>query len=364
MAILYPNGTDAPARAPSAEFWRGRLACVTGGSGFLGYHLVGQLLELGARVRILALPPPPGHPLHAERAAECFFGDVRDAALVRQAVAGCDVVFHTAAVVAFGQGALQRMHEVNREGTRNVLDAVNPDTRLVHTSSIVTVGARGVPAPLTEDSPFLPDVLRIDYVRSKRLTEDMALEGAGRRHVVVTNPGFLLGPEDYAPSDMGRFCVRFWKGRAPFALPGGINVVDVRDVARGHLLAAEHGKVGRRYILGGEDQTFAKLMRQLADVAGLKPRWLPRLVPLVLDVLALLAAGLAWPGRKEAFPSFQHAQLSRFCWFASSDRAGRELGYRPRPLLDSLVDTYRWYRSRRKVSLRPLNRWWMRPVTA
>jgi dihydroflavonol-4-reductase len=93
--------------------------------------------------------------------------------------------------------------------------------------------------------------------------------------VVVTNPGHLIGPDDFEPSVIGRFCIRFWKGRIPLASGGGLNVVDVRDVARGHLLAAEHGRAGHRYILGGENRTFRSFLAKLAAVAGMRPRALP-----------------------------------------------------------------------------------------
>src|SRR5439155_1230081 len=120
--------------------------------------------------------------------------------------------------------------------------------------------------------------LRVDYVRAKCAAEQVAAGAAARgRHVVIVNPGYLLGPEDYELSVMGRLCARFWRGRILVAPPGGYNVVDVRDVATGHLLAAEHGRPGRRYILGGENYTLPELFRLLARAAGWRPRALIRL---------------------------------------------------------------------------------------
>jgi dihydroflavonol-4-reductase len=348
------------ARSPDPASWRGRPVCVTGGSGFLGFHLVEQLRALGARVRILSLPPEATHPLAGCSELECFWGDVRDAALVRRAVVSCEVIFHTAAVVAFSGPALRLMDSIGREGTRNVLAAAGQGTRIVHTSSIMAVGGTRTGEPLTEASPFPDATLKLAYVRAKRQAEALALEAADRQDVVVVNPAFLIGPRDYGPSEMGRFCLRFWKGRMPLALPGGINVVDVRDVALGHILAAERGRSGRRYILGGEDRTFAELMAALATVAGLRPRAVPRLPAFLLGPTAAVTTALAWLRGRPAYPSWQHARLGRYLWYARSVRARHELGYRPRPLAECLTDTYHWFQERNDLRRRWLNAWWMR----
>jgi dihydroflavonol-4-reductase len=348
--------------APNPNFWAGRPVCVTGGTGFLGYHLVRQLLDLRARVRVLALPPAPDHPLLREARVEIVPGDVRDADVVRRAVADRDVIFHTAGLVAVWGPALQRMHEVHIQGTRQVLSAAAPAALVVHTSSVVAVGATRDGLPLTEDARFNLDGLCVDYVHAKRAAEEEALAAADRgQHVVVVNPGYLIGPEDHEASVMGRLCERFWKGRVLFAPPGGVNLVDVRDVARGHLLAAEHGQPGRRYILGGENHTCAQFLHLLAQTCGLRPRALPRLPNWALTLFALVAHGRAWLKGKEPYPSLQQVRLNRYHWFYHSDRAVAELGYRARPLWETLADTYRWFAERGRLGLRGLNRWWMRP---
>jgi dihydroflavonol-4-reductase len=350
---------------PNPGFWAGTQVCVTGGTGFLGYHLVRQLLRLGARVTVLALPPRRDHPLLREPRVVLVSGDVRDAAAVRGATGRCAVVFHTAGIVATWGPALAEMYAVHVAGTRRVLEAVGPDTHVVHTSSIVAVGAARGWEPLTEDSPFNLARVRVDYIHAKRAAEEVAREAAARgRQVVVVNPGYLLGPEDHEPSVMGRLCLRFWKGRLPLAPPGGLNLVDVRDVARGHLLAAEHGRPGRRYILGGENHTLPAFLARLAEVAGLHPRALPALPDWALGLLASLSECRAWLTRKEPFPSLQHLRLNRYRWFCRSDRAVRELGYQARPLAACLADTYRWYAAEGRLRLRGLNRWWMRPAQA
>lgn len=347
---------------PNPRFWNGLHVCVTGGTGFLGYQIVRCLLDAGARVRVLALPCVRPHPLLAQTNVASTFGDVRDAGLTCRVLGNCDVIFHTAGVVATWGPGMREMDSVHREGTSNVLRAARQDARVVHTSSIVAVGASRAPVPLTEDAPFNLRNLKVEYVSAKRASERLALAAAAAgQSVIVTNPGYLVGPEDHGLSILGRFCLRFWKGRMPVATPGGMNFVDVRDVAKGHLLAAEHGRPGRRYILGGENFRFPDFLALLAAVAGLNPRLLAVLPRWVLSPLAGLAHGCSWLTGAEPYPSVQQVRMTRYHWFARSDRAARELGYRSRRLALCLAETFRWFASRGKVQMRGLNGWWMRP---
>ncbi len=349
-------------REPEARFWAGRSVCVTGGTGFLGYHLVKQLLALGARVRVLALPPPADHPLLSLPEVEMLAGDICDPQCVRSAVAGCATIFHTAGIIAFWGPALQRIHAVHVEGTTNVLRAAEAGSRIVHTSSVMAVGPSQRGGEQTEDSPFQRDALCLPYVRAKLAAEEIALRAAESQDVVVTNPTYLLGPEDYEPSPMGHYCVRFWKGRAPVVLPGGQNLVDVRDVATGHLLAAEHGRVGRRYILGGENHDYRSLAGMLAEAAGFRPRALLSLPWSGMYLTGVLAEWRFWLTGEKPYPSRGHAHLHRFEWFSNSSRAMEELGYRPRPLRQALTESLNWHRSRASLQLRGVNRWLMRPA--
>ncbi len=158
---------------------------------------------------------------------------------------------------------------------------------------------------------------------------------------------------------MGRFCVRYWRGMLPLSPPGGVNLVDVRDAAHGHLLAAEHGQAGRRYILGGENRTFAEFMAVLAEVVGFRPRVTPVLPYWGLTALAGCSEFRSWLTRRHPYPSIQHARLNRYCWFYRSDRAVEELGYTIRPLAESLADTFDWFSSRKPLTTRGAGRWWM-----
>jgi dihydroflavonol-4-reductase len=346
---------------PDPAYWSGRTVCVTGGTGFLGFHLVRLLGELGAHVRIFALEPRADHPVRRLPNAELLAGDILDPDAVRKAVEGCSVVMHAAGIVAVWGPALKKMWPVHVDGTRHVLEALDPGARLVHTSSVVAIGASRTHETLNEESPFNLQRVKLDYVRAKRAAEELAI--ASTKDVVVVNPSYLIGPEDHDRSIMGQFCRRFWRGRAPIAPPGGLNLVDVRDVAAGHLLAAERGQRGRRYILGGEDHDYRSFVQLLCEVAALRPRWIPY-VPRLLFTLG--AAGnqfRCWLRGREPFPSLAHARLNRYFWFFSSDRARRELGYDPRPVRASLADAYSWWNAREPFQYRGLNRFMLRPST-
>ena len=345
--------------------WAGLPVCVTGGTGFLGVHLVKQLAQAGARVTVHALEPWPNHPLFRIPNLNYCFGDITDPESVRRAVRDCAVIFHTAAIVAVWGPALARMHDVNVLGTRNVLDAAPANARIVHTSSIVTVGASRHRLPVTEATPFNLSHVDVPYIHSKRAAEELALTAAASgRDVVVTNPGYLVGPHDHLRSVMGRLCGRFWRARLLAATPGGFSLADVRDVAAGHLLAAQHGVSGRRYILGGANHTLHELLTMLAQVAGYSPRALPILPSWSQALLAGISELRSRLNGREPYPSFGHVRLNRYFWYANSDRAAAELGYRRRPLLESLRDTYEWFRSAAVIKLSKFSRWWLRPAPA
>lgn len=326
------------------RFWADKRVCVTGGTGFLGWHLVRQLRELTPHVRIFGLAPKAKALADQLQPLDCVFGDVRDADAVRQAIHDCDIVFHTAGNIAIWGPGLAAMHEIHLGGTKNVIQSLAPSARLVHTSSVMAIGASGDGEVLTESSPFNLQALRMDYVHAKKNAED-AVQNAAQQGVdaVIVNPGYLIGPVDYENSVMGKFCLRFWKRKMPILPPGALNYVDVRDVARGHLLAAEHGQRGRRYILGGENRTIREFAYLLAGVRGMSMRWRWSMPVWANTLLASLGE---WRGsllNREPYPSMQFARMSRHVWHFSSARAEAELGFRSRPIADSLADAHQWF---------------------
>jgi dihydroflavonol-4-reductase len=345
---------------PVITSWSGLPVCVVGGTGFLGWQVVQKLLTRGATVRVFALPPGADHPIHSHPEVQFIPGDIRDPAATSATLAGCRVVFQTAGPVSVGGAKAAADLDPHVAGTRTLLDHLPPGCRLIHTSSLVAVGGTRDGTPLSEDTPFPNARLRVAYVHAKREAEQLAV--ASGRDVVVTNPGYLIGPEDYGGSVMGRFCTRFWRGRIPFAPPGGLNLVDVRDAAEGHILTAERGEPGKRYLLGGENLPMGNFLRELAAVAGLRPRWLPTCPWWLFSAFGVGAELRQRLTGREAFPSYEHVRLNRFFWYGTSARAERELGFTARPVRESLRDAFHWHTARQKLVPRGINRWLLRPA--
>jgi dihydroflavonol-4-reductase len=225
---------------------------------------------------------------------------------------------------------------------------------MVHTSSVVTVGANPSPSALDERAPWNLERLGVPYVTTKRQAEAIALGAAGKDlEVVVVNPGCTVGPDDFARSEYGTLCRRFWLGRIPFYFGGGNCFVDVRDVAVGHLLAAQRGKSGQRYILGGENMSYQQFFRMLSAIAG---RRIFRLrLPLLFGPLAgWLNDRLTRGGGKRPYLTPFQARLLGLYFYFSSARANHELGYRSRPMSLTLADTYKfWFGSTKARKIAP-----------
>jgi dihydroflavonol-4-reductase len=339
-------------------FWNGTPVCVLGGNGFLGRHLVRALLAQGARVVTLSLPGPV---LESHTNLEERTGTVADRAAVRAACAGARVVFLAAGPVGVG-GSHARGMTTHTSAVSVVAEAAPPGVPIVLTSSIVAVGATRRGDVLNEEAPFPNARLRVEYVRAKRAAEEEALS----RGAIVVNPGYLFGPDDPGLSVMGELCLQFWRGRVAFPPPGGISCADVRDVAEGHLLAAERGAPGTRYILSGENLRFTALFAALASAGKLRRAVVPSFRPAApgwaywcLAAVSELGAQLSG---KNPVPSFEFVRMFRLCWFVSSERAKRELGYAPRPLAETLRDAFEWHAARTRVVPRGLNRLWLRPA--
>ena len=246
-------------------------AFVTGGTGFVGGAVVRRLLFEGHEVVALVRPGADTRQLDG-LPVERVHGDLADPDALRRGVAGCRWVFHVAALYSYWGHSWDEFHQANVEGTRRVLEAALDAgaTRIVHTSSIATLGLPTDGSPGTEDTPSsLADMIG-PYKRSKFLAEDLAREYVRRgAPVVIVNPAAPIGVADLKPTPTGKIVVDFLNGRMPAYVDTGLTIVDVEDVARGHLLAAERGEVGERYILGGENLTLRQVLDILAEVAGL-----------------------------------------------------------------------------------------------
>jgi dihydroflavonol-4-reductase len=315
-------------------------ALVTGASGFLGWHVARILLERGYRVRALVRPSSGVDSLDVEIAT----GDLCDATSLERAVAGCGILFHVAADYRLWARRPANMYRANVDGTRNLLAAARRAgvERVVYTS---TVGCIGIPHDGLgdEDTPVSLSDMAGDYKRSKFLAEQAALEFAASSFpVVIVNPTAPLGDHDVKPTPTGAIVADFLKGRLPAFIDTGLNIVDVRDVAQGHLRALESGRPGERYILGSENLTLAAILQTLAGITGRK-------APAVrLPYAVAYCAGLcstAWAevtGGPPRVP-IDAVRMARKKMWVTHDKARRELGFQPAPAEGALRRAVEWF---------------------
>jgi dihydroflavonol-4-reductase len=311
---------------------------VTGGTGFLGSHVVRALANRGDDVRLLVRRGSTvDHlsDLRFERAG----GDVTDRRSVRKALEGVQRVFHLAGTTSMRSGNRDAVFELNVRGTRVVMEEalVAGVERVVHTSSVAAIGPARARGTADESQPFRAGHLGIAYANSKHEAELEAFRlGAQGLPVVVVNPSFVLGPDDPKGTSMA-LVRRFLLGRIPVYVDGGINIVDVRDVAQGHLLADEKGQIGERYILSGRNFTFDRLFADFARLSGREqpPVKLPGR-PTALAVEAMARAGVPLPVSPEEVRS------ATLWWTYRNTKARRELGFAPRPHEETLEDAVRW----------------------
>jgi dihydroflavonol-4-reductase len=312
---------------------------VTGATGLVGNNVVRQLIAAGHEVAVLTRETSDPRPL-AGLPVRKIAGDVRDAAAVAIACAGIEAVIHAAGHVHIGWTEQEIHHAINVEGTRNVAVAARQaGAKLVHVSSVNALGLGRLDSPADEDSA-LPGIAPVPYVTSKQAAERIVLDEVSQGlWGAIVNPATMFGPWDWKPSS-GKMLLAVSKG-VLFAPVGAGSFCDARDVAAGTIAAAERGQSGRRYILAGHNLKFRDLWREIAALAG-KPG--PR-VPMgpifraiagpVCDIRTRLA------GRETEANSGALA-MSRQMHCFSSARAERELGYRVRPLDETLADAWQW----------------------
>jgi dihydroflavonol-4-reductase len=307
-------------------------ALVTGAAGFIGGHVVDALVRGGAEVRAFDRVAVDG-------VSDSIVGDVLDPDAVARAVDGCDAVFHLAAVYSYFRRDAARMEAVNVRGTRTVLEAAlrGPRRRIVHTSSCATCGP--VPGRRATESDLPVDAVCVPYKYSKLAGERLALDAA--RHgadVVVVNPTVPVGPRDYRPTPTGKMVADVASGRARGYLAGSaLNVVAVEDVATGHLQAFERGRIGERYLLGGEDMAMRDVFAVIARAAG---RSAPRIaVPWVAAYGAARVADAALRpfGREPSLLVLDEVRSGRLPHLFDDSKAREELGHTSRAAADALA---------------------------
>jgi dihydroflavonol-4-reductase len=273
-------------------------------------------------------------------------GDLRDPASLGRAVEGCGVVFHVAADYRLWTRQPAEMFQSNVEGTRAMLEAARKAgvERVVYTS---TVGCIGVPPGSLGDetSPVSLDEMSGPYKRSKFLAERVALEFAAEGFpVVIVNPTAPVGDHDFKPTPTGKIVVDFLQGKMPAFLDTGLNVVDVRDVAQGHVAALERGRPGERYILGSENLTLEQIFGKLAEIAGRKP---PRVrIPYAVAYAAGVVS-TAWANitGQEPLAPLDGVRMARKKMWVRHDKAARELGYAPGTASGALQRAVDWFQA-------------------
>ncbi|MHB1710267.1 MAG: hopanoid-associated sugar epimerase [Acidimicrobiales bacterium] len=328
-------------------FGAGDRVVVTGAAGFIGSAVVRELVARQAHV--VAVVEPGGDARNLDGLeVERTTADIRDGEALGKAIDGSRTVFHLAALYRFWAADPQSFYGVNVDGTRNVLDAARRSgvERLVYTSTVGTLGLRGASQgePVDERSYARIDHLFGLYKQTKYVAEHEVLRaGAEGFPVVVVQPTTPVGPRDRGPTPTGRTVLEFLNGRIPAYVDTTLNIVDVEDVAYGHILAAERGATGRSYILGGENLSLRQVLASLAGATGLPaPTWR---VPNSLAVSAAWISDLVQGRllRREPSIPLEAARMSTTHMSFDDTRARCELEYRSRPAADALARAARWF---------------------
>ena len=328
-------------------------ALVTGGTGFVGANVVRELLAQGRAVRVLARPGSDRRAL-AGLGVEIVEGDLLDPASLRRAVKGVNSVFHVAADYRLWARHPEELHRVNVGGTRAVLEAAGEAgvSRVVYTSTVGALGIPGDGTPGTEATPVSLRDMVGPYKASKFLAEQVALGFAHQGlPVVVVNPSAPVGPWDVKPTPTGRMVVDFLEGKMVATLDTGLNLVHVRDVARGHLLAAERGKIGEKYILGNRNLSLAEIGALLSEIAGIRPPrvripyWVAWSAALSMEAVARVTGA---PPRV----SLTAVRMAKKRMYFSPAKAVRELGLPQTDVRDALRDAAEWFRAHGYVKAR------------
>jgi dihydroflavonol-4-reductase len=320
---------------------------VTGATGFVGSAVARQLVARGEAVRVLVRAASDRRNI-ADLPVEVVEGDLNDAASLARAVRGCRALYHVAADYRIWVPRSAEIYETNVAGSTRLLCAAAEAgvTRIVYTSSVAVLGLHAGGTPADEDTPVSLDHMIGHYKRSKYQAEEAVrrLVGEEGLPVVIVNPSTPIGPHDIKPTPTGRMIVEAAAGRMPAFVDTGLNVVHVEDVAAGHLLAFDHGAIGERYVLGGENLTLREILAEIARLSGRRP---PRLCLPHNLVLPIAYGAEAWArlSGREPFATADGVRMARKKMYFSSAKAAATLGYRARPAHEALADAVRWFQA-------------------
>jgi len=309
---------------------------VTGASGFLGHHIARQLLDAGRPVR--ALVHSTSH-LRDLEGAETVTGDLQDSASLARAAAGCDVVYHVAADYRLWAKDPDELYGSNVEGTRNLIAAAKLAgvSRMVYTSTV------GCIEPPDESHPTSLEQMAGAYKRSKFLAEQLAL-AERELPIAIVNPTAPVGAYDVKPTATGAIILDFLKGNMPAFIDTGLNLVDVRDVAAGHLLAERLARPGERYILGCENLTLEQILGRLAAITG-KPAPTLKLPYFVAYAAGVVSTAWAQVSGQPPRAPLDAVRMAKKKMWVSHAKAERELGYNPGPIDAALTRAVQWFQT-------------------
>ncbi|MBA2484044.1 MAG: NAD-dependent epimerase/dehydratase family protein [Nitrosomonas sp.] len=319
---------------------------VTGASGFLGSAVMHCLLNAGHEVRVLVRPK--SNRLNLENLPiEFSEGDLRDAASLKTAVAGCDNLFHVAADYRLWVPDPKTMYDINVTGTRNlVLTAMEAGvTRIVYTSSVATLGLNQDGTPANENTPTRLETITGHYKRTKFLAEQAVqkLIHIHKLPIIIVNPSTPIGPRDVRPTPTGRIVLDTLLGKMPAYVNTGLNVAHVDDIAYGHLLALNHGRIGERYILGGDDMTLLQILQTVDEINGKHVNRLNLPVKMMLPI-GWMMEKIALITNIEPRATVDSIRMASKIMFFSSEKAKSDLGYQYRPAAEAFRDAVVWFK--------------------
>ncbi len=321
-------------------------AVVTGANGFVGSAVVRQLLDTGHEVRALVREKSNRRSIEGLPIEICI-GDIRDQSSLTRAMSGCQALFHVAADYRLWVPNPDEMYETNVNGSRNVmLAAVEAGIeRIVYTSSVATLGLNAGGEPANEQTRATLDDMIGPYKRSKYLAEAEVRRLANELElpVVIVNPSTPVGPRDIRPTPTGQMILQAARGRMPAYVDTGLNLVHVDDVARGHLQALERGAIGQCYILGGKDMMLKEILDYISSITGRRPPAIKLPHNLVLPFAWLAEQFGRLLHKRDLLLTVDGVRMAKKRMFFSSEKAKRELGYKPRPAREALHDAVQWF---------------------
>lgn len=320
---------------------------VTGGTGFVGGNLIRQLLNSGIKVRALVRPGSDQRNLK-DLSIEQVSGDLDNQELLEKAMHGCEWLFHVAAHYSLCLKDSQAIYKANVEGTKNIFSAARTAQvkRIVYTSSVAAIGLAPEGKIADELTTTTIEKLISDYKKSKFLAEQLAFAAAkDGLPVIIVNPSTPIGPYDVKPTPTGDIVLKFLRRQMPVYVHTGLNLVDVRDVAQGHILAAEKGRIGERYILGNKNVTLKEILDILEKITGLPApkRSIPHFIPMLVSYFdELLLSKLL---NREPTVTINGAKMAHHPMYYNSEKAVLELGLPQSPIEIALQDAVTWFKT-------------------